>query len=70
MRPDRRLTPREIEVLRLVAAGATNDAIARQLGRVARTVEFHLANARAKLHANSRTQAVVAALRLGYHLYD
>jgi DNA-binding NarL/FixJ family response regulator len=56
-----RLTSRETQILRLVARGLTNSAIAHQLGISARTVEEHLARAFAKLGASNRTDAVVKA---------
>ena len=59
------LTTREIEVLRMVARGFTNKAIATQLGISDRTVQGHLANVFGKLHAQSRTDAVMIGLRLG-----
>jgi DNA-binding NarL/FixJ family response regulator len=59
-------TAREIEVLRLVAQGLTNVAIGHQLGISARTVQGHLANIYGKLGVQSRTEAVTAALRLGW----
>ncbi len=59
------LSAREIEVLRLVARGHTNKAVATQLGISDRTVQGHLANVFSKLHAQSRTDAVMIGLRLG-----
>ena len=59
------LTSREVEVLRLVAHGYTNKAVAAQLGISDRTVQGHLANVFEKLHAQSRTDAVMIGLRLG-----
>jgi DNA-binding NarL/FixJ family response regulator len=59
-------TAREIEVLRLVAQGLTNLAIGHQLGISARTVQGHLANLYGKLGVQSRTEAVTAALKLGW----
>ena len=59
------LTPREIEVLALAARGLTNRAIGRQLDISDRTVQGHLANIYAKLHVNSRTEAVTRGLQLG-----
>lgn len=59
------LSEREIEVLRLAAGGAGNDAIALELGVSARTVQSHLSNVFSKLRVGSRTQAVIAALRQG-----
>ena len=59
------LTARETEVLRLVARGYTNKAVAAQLGISDRTVQGHLANVFGKLNAQSRTDAVMIGLRLG-----
>jgi DNA-binding NarL/FixJ family response regulator len=59
------LTSRETEVLRLVARGFTNKAVATQLGISDRTVQGHLANVFSKLNAQSRTDAVMIGLRLG-----
>ena len=59
------LTQREIEVLQLVARGLTNKAIAVQLEISDRTVQGHIANIFAKLGAESRTDAVMIALRTG-----
>ena len=63
--PAEELTPREIEVLRLVAEGLSNRAIARQLGISEHTVKFHVNAILTKLGAQSRTDAVVRATRLG-----
>ncbi len=60
------LTEREMEVLRLVASGATNKQIAQQLYLSVRTVEGHLAKLYAKLGVNSRTEAALAAIRRGW----
>jgi DNA-binding NarL/FixJ family response regulator len=60
------LTPRESEVLRLVAQGLTNIAIGHELGISARTVQGHLANIYAKLGVQSRTEAVTEALKRGW----
>jgi len=59
-------TARELEVLRLVAQGLTNLAIGHQLGISSRTVQGHLANIYGKLGAQSRTEAVTAALKQGW----
>jgi len=59
------LTPREREVLQLVAEGLTNKAIARQLYISDHTVKFHMNTVMSKLGAQSRTDAVVRATRLG-----
>lgn len=59
------LTPREIEVLRLVAAGLGNKEIASRLQISEHTVKFHLASVMGKLGAASRTEAVTTAARRG-----
>jgi DNA-binding NarL/FixJ family response regulator len=51
------LTGRELEVLQLVAAGATNGEIARTLWVTEQTVKFHLSNVYRKLDVDNRTQA-------------
>ncbi len=55
------LTPRELEVLRLIAAGQSNGEIARTLVVAVSTVKAHINNIFAKLGATSRTQALVIA---------
>jgi NarL family two-component system response regulator LiaR len=59
------LTPRELEVLRLVAQGLTNDDIAEQLVISGATVRTHVSHIMSKLHLASRTQAALYALREG-----
>jgi len=59
------LTPREMEVLQLLADGLTNRAIAQRLGISEHTVKFHVNAILGKLGAQSRTEAVVRATRLG-----
>lgn len=59
------LTPRETQVLALVADGLSNKAIGRQLGVSDETVKFHLASIFGKLRASNRTDAVRQALRRG-----
>jgi DNA-binding NarL/FixJ family response regulator len=59
------LTPRELEVLRLLAEGLSNRAIAYQLGISEHTVKFHVNAIMGKLGAQSRTEAAVRATRLG-----
>jgi DNA-binding NarL/FixJ family response regulator len=59
------LTPRELEVLRLMAEGLANKSIAQQLGISEHTVKFHANSLMGKLGAQSRTEAVVHASRLG-----
>jgi DNA-binding NarL/FixJ family response regulator len=58
------LTSREVEILRLLAAGMTNPAIAAELFLSVRTVENHVAHILAKLGVRTRTAAVVAAAGL------
>jgi len=60
------LTPREHDVLRLLADGAGNRAIADQLGISDHTVKFHLSAIFGKLGVTTRTAAVRHALRLGW----
>lgn len=59
------LSPRESDVLRGVAAGQTNKAIAIKLGISEHTVKFHLGGAMTKLGAASRAEAVASAIRRG-----
>jgi DNA-binding NarL/FixJ family response regulator len=59
------LSPREREVLGLVAAGLPNKAIARTLGISDHTVKFHVSSVLTKLGASSRTEAVTLATRQG-----
>jgi DNA-binding CsgD family transcriptional regulator len=62
------LTPREIEVLALLAEGLSNDEIAERLFVTANTVKTHLSHAYAKLGATSRTSAVARARAMGLDL--
>jgi DNA-binding CsgD family transcriptional regulator len=59
------LTPRELEVLSLLAEGASNKTIARQLGISVHTAKFHVGSLLDKLDAVGRTDAVAHAARLG-----
>lgn len=59
------LTPRETQVLELVADGLSNKAIAAALGVSDETVKFHLGLILGKLGASNRTDAVRLALKLG-----
>jgi len=59
------LTPREIEVLELVAEGLPNKAVAVRLGISDQTVKFHLTSISGKLGAINRTDAVRRAVRRG-----
>lgn len=58
-----RLTERELQVLRLVAVGRSNRAIAAELFLSEKTVKTHMGNILAKLHVADRTQAALVALR-------
>lgn len=62
---DEYLTPRESEVLHLLATGATNPAIAAELTITKRTVKAHVTRILAKLNAANRTEAVSKARQLG-----
>jgi DNA-binding NarL/FixJ family response regulator len=62
---DDALTPREIEVLRLIAGGNANKEIAAQLSLTEETVKGHVKNILAKLGANDRTHAVTIGLKRG-----
>jgi DNA-binding NarL/FixJ family response regulator len=59
------LTPRELEVLRLLSEGLGNKGISRKLGISEHTVKFHVGAIMAKLGAASRTEAVTQAARRG-----
>jgi len=58
------LTPREREILGLVADGLTNEKVAATLAISPETVQSHVRNVMSKLAADSRTEAVATALRL------
>lgn len=59
------LTPRETDVLRLIASGNANKEIGAQLGLTEETVKHHVKNILPKLGANDRTHAVTIALKRG-----
>jgi DNA-binding CsgD family transcriptional regulator len=59
------LTPRELEVLALLAEGASNKMIAQRLGISVHTAKFHVGSLLDKLDAVGRTDAVTHAARLG-----
>jgi len=59
------LTPRELDVLALLAEGASNKTIARQLGISVHTAKFHVGSLLDKLDATGRTDAVAHAARRG-----
>ena len=63
--PATRLTPRELDVLGLLAEGLPHEEIGRRLGIGSETVRTHLRKASHRLGATTRTQAVATALRLG-----
>lgn len=63
--PEETLTPREREVLQLMAQGLPNKNIAARLSISLHTVKFHVASILAKLSANSRTEAVTLGARRG-----
>jgi DNA-binding NarL/FixJ family response regulator len=72
-RSDRLLEPlseRELEVLKLAAAGLTNREIAQRLVLSPRTVQAHLGNIFGKLQVGSRTEAVMVALKEGWLKLD
>jgi DNA-binding CsgD family transcriptional regulator len=58
------LTPREHQVLELVAVGEANKLIARDLGMTEHTVKFHLASIFRKLDVTNRTEAAATYLRV------
>jgi DNA-binding NarL/FixJ family response regulator len=59
------LTPRELEVLEVLAQGLSNRAIAARLAISEHTVKFHVSSIFAKLGAENRTDAVRRGVRLG-----
>ena len=62
---DAELTRRELEVLALLAEGASNKVIARRLGLSVHTAKFHVGRLLDKLDAVGRTDAVAQAARIG-----
>ena len=61
----RHFTPRELEVLRLLAEGHDTAAMARRMEIAPHTVEWHVRHVIEKLQVHSKLQALIAALRLG-----
>ena len=64
-RPDQRLTPRQLDVLRLLAQGLQNKEIAAQLRVTESTVKFHVGSILTKMDAGNRTEAVAVAVQRG-----
>jgi DNA-binding NarL/FixJ family response regulator len=62
---ERTLTARQREILQMLADGMQTDAVAKQLGLSTETVRTHTKRILAKLHADTRTQAVAIAIRNG-----
>jgi DNA-binding NarL/FixJ family response regulator len=62
---DRTLTARQREILQMLADGMQTDAVAKRLGLSTETVRTHTKRILAKLHADTRTQAVAIAIRNG-----
>ncbi len=62
---DRTLTARQREILQMLADGLQTDAVAKRLGLSTETVRTHTKRILAKLHADTRTQAVAIAIRNG-----
>lgn len=60
------LTPRELEVLQMIAAGESNKRIAWRLGISEHTAKFHVASILSKLNAGSRAEAVTIGIRRGF----
>src|SRR5712692_7119691 len=62
---DPELTPREVEVLRMLAEGLGNRQMAQRLGISDHTVKFHISSILDKLGASTRTEAVTMGIRMG-----
>jgi DNA-binding NarL/FixJ family response regulator len=65
-----KITPRELEILRMAASGLSNKDIAQKLDLSERTVKGYLAEIFSKLNVSSRTEAVITALRAGFFTLD
>lgn len=63
--PEEALTPRELEVLAMLAEGLSNKLLAHRLSISEHTVKFHVTSIMAKLQAGSRTDAVMQGIRRG-----
>ena len=64
------LTPRELDVLQLIAAGNSNRQIADTLGLTEGSVKFYVNRILSKLNAHDRTQALAIAVRRGFVHFD
>jgi two-component system, NarL family, response regulator YdfI len=64
-RPVEALSPREVEVLGMMAEGISNKEIAARLGISEHTVKFHVGQIMGKLRAGTRTEAVMIGVRMG-----
>ena len=64
------LTPREIDVLTLIASGLTTTEIARRLNRSVKTVQWHRASLGNKLRVKNRVELTLIALRAGFVLRE
>ncbi|MCL5265646.1 MAG: LuxR C-terminal-related transcriptional regulator [Chloroflexi bacterium] len=60
------LSPRELQILQLVAGGLSNEAIGKKLGIALNTVKRHLQSIFARLDATTRSEAVIKALHNGW----
>ena len=65
IKPDPRVTPRQREILALIASGLSTAEVASELTLSRETVRNHLRNAFRELHAHTRVEAIAAAQRLG-----
>jgi len=65
LKPDPRLTPRQREILELIASGLSTAEVARELTLSPETVRNHLRNASKELRAHTRVEAIATAQRLG-----
>jgi DNA-binding NarL/FixJ family response regulator len=63
---DTPLTPREMDIIKLIAQGLDNSAIAKSLVVTKRTVQNHVSNIYSKLGVTSRTEAMLYAIRSGW----
>jgi DNA-binding NarL/FixJ family response regulator len=64
-RPTSELSPREIEIIRLIAQGLSNRDIGKRLVLSEKTIKNHVSHIFAKIHCTARSQAAVHAIRIG-----